>query len=100
MSVRHEDQQSRYDGNITEAFPEDDNLFIHELIAVFPLLTTGMISSAPPPKAEARKAVHSSRDSGGFPDVYVRCRATVRRYRRLVRQPSTFGTDHTKLDPR
>jgi hypothetical protein len=40
----------RYVRNITVPFPEDDNLFIHELIAAFPLLTLGMIPSTPPPK--------------------------------------------------
>ena len=32
---RHEDQQSRYDRNITGAFPEDDNLFIQRAISSF-----------------------------------------------------------------
>jgi len=36
--LRHEDQQSRYDGNITEAFPGDDNLFIQWLFPTFRLL--------------------------------------------------------------
>jgi hypothetical protein len=50
-SCRDRPTEIRYVRNINVPFPEDDNLFIHELIAAFPLLTMCMIVS-PTDKAE------------------------------------------------
>ena len=73
-SSRDRRMEIRYVQNITMPFPEDDNLFIHELIAVFPLLTVGMISSTSPPKLRCLGEMHSSRASAGLADVHLRCR--------------------------
>jgi hypothetical protein len=70
-SCRDRRIEIRYVLNITVPFPEDDNLFIQELIAVLPLLTLGMISSNPPSKPRCVGEMHSSRDSGGLPDVHL-----------------------------
>ena len=77
-SCRYRGTKIRYVRNITAPFPEDDNLFIHEiheLIAPIRLLTTAIISSNPSPKLRCSGEMHSSNDSGDLPDVHLRCRA-------------------------
>jgi hypothetical protein len=70
-SCRDRRTEIRYVRNITVPFPEDDNLFIQELIAALPLLTLGMISSTSPSKLRCVGEMHSSHDSGGLPDVHL-----------------------------
>jgi hypothetical protein len=50
-SGRDKPTEIRYVRNINAPFPEDDNLFIHELIAAFTLLALCMIV-CPTDKAE------------------------------------------------
>lgn len=92
----------RYVLNITVPFPQDDNLFIHELIDLFPI-ATGMISFTLRASRSASGEMHSSHDScccSRFLSRAPGLRGKPLEALTVVRQPSIFATDQTKSDPR